>query len=160
MKKKINLGVVMAVVFISVFALLLALLIYMLNTSNKLREFKVDMFVLCNEADICVRDFDEGKIRIDSDNLAALNAIIHSTRGYFTIGTPKVTEELNMNFEHNDDNWKLSIGRAGDNRMMIELDGPRYYKLYLKENKKFDEIKRCVSKEGYHTPNKFIGKKN
>ncbi|WP_026665794.1 hypothetical protein [Butyrivibrio sp. FC2001] len=159
MKKNVNFGVVIAAVFITVFAVLLALFIYMLNTSNKLREFKVDMFVLCNEADLCVRDSDEGKIRIDSDNLIALNSIIYGTRGYFTLGTPKTSEEITLDFDHQDDKWNMTIARAGENRLMIDLEGPRKYKVYIKDNKKFEEIKKCVSKDGYHTANKLIGSK-
>ncbi|WP_408071334.1 hypothetical protein [Butyrivibrio sp. JL13D10] len=159
MKKKINWGVVTAVTFISVFALLLALLIYMLNSSYKLREFKVDLYVLCNEADICVADSDEVKVRVDSDNLAALYSIVYAMRGYFTIGNPEVTETLNMNFSHNGDDWNLQIGRAGDNRLLVNLNGPRSYRLYLKDNKKFEDIKRCVSADGFNTANRLIGNK-
>ena len=159
MKKRMNFGGVFAVVFGVACAILVAFLIFILSTSNTLREFKVDMFVLCNEADICVRESDEGNLRIDSDNLGALYAIIYSTKGYFTVGTPEVTEEINLNFDHNDDKWNLTIGRAGENRLLVELDGPRNYKVYVKDNKKFEEIQRCVSKSGYHTANKLIGGK-
>ncbi len=159
MKKRVNFGVAFTVVFITVFALLLGFLIYVLSTSNKLREFKVDLFVLCNEADICTCNSEEGLIRVGAENLAALNSIIYSTKGYFTLGSPEVTEEINLDFVHDSDNWKLTIGKAGENRLMVNLEGPRNYKVYIKENKKFDEIKRCVSKDGYNTANKVLGNK-
>ncbi len=154
MKKGLNKGVVFAVVFISVFAMCLALIIYMLNMSNTLREFKVDLFVLCNEADVCVAESSEGTFRINSDNLNAINLIISSTTGSITKGDPAILDEIDLNFTHDGEEWDMIIGDVGDNRMLVELTGPRHYKVYLKENNKYAELLKCVSAKGYHEANK------
>ena len=52
MKKGINKSVAFAVVFITALILAIGVIVTLIAASNKLREFKVDMFVLCNEADI------------------------------------------------------------------------------------------------------------
>ncbi|WP_026496588.1 hypothetical protein [Butyrivibrio sp. WCD3002] len=154
MKKGLNKGVAFAVVFISVFVMCLALIIYMLNMSNTLREFKVDLFVLCNEADVCVAESSEGTFRINKDNLNAINLIISSTTGAIVKGEPELLDEFNLDFTHDGEEWKMLIGNAGDNRMLIELNGPRHYKVYLKENNKYAELLKCVSAKGYHEANK------
>ena len=156
MKKGINRGLVFGVFFTLVLLGCVALIASMLMMSNKLRKFKVDMFVLCNEANICVSDGPDGQYRVSSENLKALNAILESTRGYFTLGTPEVTEQFDMTFSHGDDEWNLTIGRAGENKLMVDLRGSRNYKVYIKDNKKYPELLKCVSAEGYHEANKPI----
>ena len=156
MKKSLNKGVAFGISFVAVLAAAIALIISMLMMSNRLREFKVDMFVLCNEADVCVGDGPEGQFRINKDNLTALNAIIASTRGDFTVGNPEVTEKFDMSFTHDKEEWELTIGRAGENKLMVDLRGPRKYKVYIKENNKYPEMLKCISAKGYHEANKPI----
>ncbi len=160
MKRGINKGVALATVFIAALFGAIALIVSLIIASNQLREFKVDMFVLCNEADICVAEGPEGEFRITKDNLAALNSIINSTRGDFTIGSPEVTDQIALKIDHDDEKWDLTIGRAGENRLMLKLKGPRNYKIYIKENYKYDELLKCVSAKGYHEANKPISTTN
>lgn len=156
MKKGINKSVVMAIIFVAALLAAVGVIVALIGASNKLREFKVDMFVLCNESDICVAESEEGQYRISKDNLNALNLLISSTKGDFTLGNPEVTEKFDMTFTHNNDEWNLTIGRAGENRLMVDLRGPRKYKLYIKDNYKFAEMQKCVSAAGYHEANKPI----
>ena len=156
MKKGINKAVILGVLFASALLVCLGVIISLMAMSNHLREFKVDMFVLCNEADICVADGPEGQFRISKDNLTALNALVASTRGDFTVGNPAIEEQFSMSFDHNDEKWDLTVGKAGDNKLMLDLEGPRKYKLYIKENNKYQDMLRCVSAKGYHTANKPI----
>ena len=160
MKKGMNKTILFAAIFISALVLAVGVIVTLIMASNKLREFKVDMFVLCNEADICVAESEEGQFRISKDNLNALNLLISSTKGDFTIGSPEVTEKFDMTFTHNEDEWNLTIGRAGDNRLLVDLRGPRKYKLYIKENFKYPEMLKCVSASGYHEANKPISMGN
>ena len=156
MKKGINKSIALAVIFTTALLLAVGVIVTLVMASNRLREFKVDMFVLCNEADICVAESEEGQFRITRDNLWSLDLIIASTSGDFTFGNPEVTEKFDMTFNHDDEEWKLTIGRAGENRMLVDLRGPRNYKLYIKENHKYPELLKCVSAEGYHEANKPI----
>ena len=156
MKKGINKSVAFAVIFITALVLAIGVIVTLIAASNKLREFKVDMFVLCNEADICVGESEEGQFRIAKDNLNALNLLISSTKGDFTIGNPEVTDKFDMTFTHNEEEWQLTIGKAGENKLLVDLRGPRKYKLYIKNNFKYDEMKKCVSAKGYHEANKPI----
>lgn len=156
MKKGINKSVVLAVIFTAALLAAVGVIAALIVESNRLREFKVDLFVLCNEADICVAKSDEGQYRISKDNLNALNLLISSTKGDFTIGDPEVTEKFDMTFTHDEEEWNLTIGRAGKNRLLVDLRGTRNYKLYLKENFKYPELLKCVSASGYHEANKPI----
>ncbi len=154
--KKVNKGTVMAVIFFIVFAAAIALIVSMLMLSNEIRKFKVDTFVLCNEANICVAESEEGRYRLDSDNLTAINSLLSSTTGAFTLSAPKEEESISLHFSHEDAEWYMTITKAEGNRLGITLEGPRKYKFYLKENNKFAELKKAVSAEGYHTANKPI----
>ena len=156
MKKGINKSIVMAVIIITALVIAIGVIASLVYASNRLREFKVDMFVLCNESDICVGESSEGQFRISKDNLTALNLLISSTKGDFTLGSPEVTEQFDMTFNHNDDEWKLTVGKAGENRLLVDLRGPRKYKIYIKDNNKYPEMLKCISAKGFHEANKPI----
>ena len=152
--KKVNKSVVFSIFFILVFAAAVFLIASMLYLSNQLRKFKVDTFVLCNEADICVAESSEGRYRVASDNLMAINALLSSTTGSFTVKDPKEEDRIELSFTHDKEEWHMTIIKAEGNKLGIQLDGARNYKFYLKENKKFAELKKAVSKDGYNTSNK------
>ncbi|SDB22070.1 hypothetical protein [Butyrivibrio sp. INlla16] len=160
MKKEKTKGMGFAIGFTVAFVGAIALIAVILIMSNKLRKFKVDMFVLFNEADICVGEGVDGQYRISRDNLTALSAILQSTRGYFTFDKPETSEEINLKITHDGEDWNLSIARAGDNKLKLVLTGERNYEVYVKDNKKFEDIQKCVSGNGYIAANKpFNGKK-
>ncbi|WP_029321237.1 hypothetical protein [Butyrivibrio sp. AE3004] len=157
MKKVFDKGKLLAVFFIAVFAAAIFLIVFMLKMSDELRKFKVDMFVLCNEADICVGNGHDGKYRISEDNLKALNSIMSSTRGKFTLQNPETIDTISFEFKHEGNKWILNISDVGDNRLRVDLTGQRKYKIFISNNKKYDEFVRVVSEKGYISPNKKFG---
>ncbi|WP_026510383.1 hypothetical protein [Butyrivibrio sp. LC3010] len=157
MKKVIDKGKIFAIVFITVLLASLFLIVSMLKTSNDLREFKVNLFVLCNESNICVVNGKEGKFKMSQDNLAALNSLMTSTRGQFTLSNPEPVDSISFDFKHDEDDWNLEISDVGNNMLRVVLEGPEKYRVYIKNNKKYDEFLKAASAEGYHSPNKKIG---
>ncbi len=152
-------GIASGAVFVLFFVILIIPLIMALKQSNDLREFKVDLFVLCNESTICTTEDDDGRIRISPENLYSLYALMSSTYGYFTVGNPAETQSLDMEFDCHDEKWDLSIQKVGPNKLRVILDGPRSYLIYIKDQDKFESFQKMVSLKGYRAPNKEMSKR-
>ncbi len=154
-----NFGVVSGTIFILFFVSLLIPLVLALKESNDLREFKVDLFVLCNESTICTSESEEGRIRIAPENLYSLYALMASTNGDFTIGHPKEISEVAMEFDCHDEKWNLSVQKIDKNKLRVMLDGPRNYVVYVKNQDKYDVVRKIASLEGFRSDNKLMNKK-
>ncbi|MBE5843913.1 MAG: hypothetical protein E7302_06975 [Butyrivibrio sp.] len=159
MKKKIRFtwipGALVAIAIIMV----VAVIVVALKHSSTLREFKVDMFVLCNESNICSAEGHDGTVRVDSENLQALYAIIYSTRGKYTTGNPDAEDNVTFEFDCHDEKWLLNIEKINDDLLRLTLDGTRSYKLYLRNMDKYNTILDIASAAGYKHSNKLLKQK-
>jgi hypothetical protein len=138
---------------VAAIVMIVALLIHSVN----LREFKVDVFVLCNESDICVADSPVGKVKINDANLPAIYALVRKAHGRVYNGENEPLESLNFEFECHEEKWNLQIDKMSDEILRIRLTGPREYELFTANHQSFEEFARVASVEGYNTANKLIG---
>ncbi len=146
-------GVVL--VLVAGIAFVTALLVHSVN----IREFKVDVFVLCNESDICVADGPEGKVKINDENLPAIYALVRKAHGRIYTKDTKPLDTLKFDFDCHDERWNMQIDKMSDDILRIKLEGPRNYELYTANRKSFEEFAKVASVDGYNTANKLIGTK-
>ncbi len=155
-----NFGMVSGTIFVLFFVSLIIPLVLALKESNDLREFKVDLFVLCNESTMCTSESEEGRVRISTENLYSLYALMASANGDFTIGHPAQLSEVAMEFDCHDEIWDLSVEKLSDNKLRVTLDGPRKYVVYIKNQDKYNVVRKIASLEGFRADNKLMKKNN
>ena len=73
--------------------------------TSKIREFKVDVFVLSNESDICMAEGPDGTVKMSADNLPAIYSIILKSKGRIVFGEPVPQDTMVFDFECHDENW-------------------------------------------------------
>ncbi len=142
------------VVIVLVFSI--SLMAIILKHSNELREFDVDMFVLCGESDICIGESVNGRVRVSKDNLTALHAIMADMKGSITVGNPAASENMVFRFDCHDEEWDFTVEKITEDKLRITLNGPRKYRLYIKNGGKYEDLLKVVSPDGYNTPNKAM----
>ncbi len=130
------------------------LLVMIMLESNRLRLFKVDMFVLCNESSICIADGPDGKVRVNSENWNSINSLIEKTHGSITFGTPKESDAINFEFLCHDTKWNLAVHRINDKKIRLHLTGDREYVVYIKNNGVYDSFVKAASVKSFNTENK------
>lgn len=137
----------------------IALISVLLWQSVRLREFKVDVFVLCSESDICVATGSEGKVKINDGNLSAIYALIRKAHGRIYNKTAEPLDSVSFAFDCHDNKWDMQIDKMSDEILRIKLTGPRDYELYIANRQSFEEFAKVASVKGYNVANKLIGAK-
>ncbi len=125
-----------------------------LAESNRLRKFKVDTFVLCNESSVCIADGPDGLVRVNSENLRALYSLIEKAHGSVTICRPDAEETTSFEFSCHDSEWDLVVEKINDKKLRITLDGERDYSLYVKNGNLYDSFRKAASVESFNVNNK------
>ena len=133
------------------------LLILVMLESNRLRKFKVDAFVLCNESDICIANGPEGTIKVNSDNFSAIYSLIEKTHGSITLGKPLASESMSFDFTCHDSNWNLTVDYISEKKLRLILTGDRNYVVYIKNNGVYESFIKAASVQSFNAPNKKIG---
>jgi hypothetical protein len=147
-------------VIIAVFLVILAgiaMISVLLVQSLRLREFKVDVFVLCNESDICVATGPEGKVKIHTENLPAIYALVKKAHGRIYREKSEPLDSVNFAFDCHEESWDMQIDKMSDEILRIKLTGPREYELYTANRQSFEEFAKVASVKGYKVANKLIG---
>jgi len=152
-KTGIILGAVIAALTLS--AVLIAGL---LIESGRIRKFKVDVFVLCNESDICVAKGPDGTVKVHQDNLPAIYNILQKSHGKTKVDSAEPSNSLSLEFKCHDENWTMTIDEIDAEVVRIGISGPEEKEMYFTNKGAFGEYARAVSLKGYNTPNKAIGK--
>ena len=137
----------------------LALIIVLLWQSVRLREFKVDVFVLCSESNICVATGPEGKVKINDENLPAIYALIRKAHGRIYNKSTEPLDSVTFSFDCHEENWDMQIDKMDDDILRVSLVGPRQYELYISNRQSFEEFAKVASVRGYNVANKLIGVK-
>lgn len=152
-KTGIIFGVVIAALVLS--AVLIAGL---LIESGRIRKFKVDVFVLCNESDICVAKGPDGTVKVHQDNLPAIYNILQKSHGKAKSETTEPANSLSLEFKCHDEEWIMTVDEIDAEVLKISLSGPEEKEMYFTNKGAFGEYAQAVSLKGYNTPNKAIGK--
>ena len=158
MKKKIPSDKIWLVVLLTALAMVLAtvLIARLVMESSRIREFKVDVFVLSTESDICMAEGPDGLVKMNNDNLPALYALIQKSKGRVVNDYPEALDTVVFNFECHDEDWTMTVDKISDEVMRINLEGPRNYLMYLGNNQTFESFQKAASEEGYVTKNKVM----
>ncbi len=158
MKKiKTKKGLTFAILFATALISAVAFIIYLMVASYHLREFKVDMFVVCNESSVCVAEGPDGRVRMDPENVEALYVYLNGLKGRQETDTSNILDTLTYNFKCHDENWVLTMNLLPDDIMQINLEGPRSYTVFTDEMGYFDKCKQVASLNGLHAKNKPFG---
>ena len=152
-KTGIIVGAVVAALVLS--AVLIAGL---LIESGRIRKFKVDVFVLCNESDICVADGPDGTVKVHQDNLPAIYNILQKSHGKTKAEATEPSNSISLEFKCHDEEWIMTVDEIDAEVLKISLSGPEEKEMYFTNKGAFGEYARAVSLKGYNTPNKAIGK--
>ena len=130
----------------------------LLIQSGHIRKFKVDVFVLCNESDICVANGPDGTVKVHQDNLPAIYNILQKAHGKTKPEATEPANSLSLEFKCHDEKWTMTIDEIDAEVLRIVLSGPEEKEMYFTNKGSFGEYARAVSLKGYNTPNKAIGK--
>ena len=124
--------------------------------TSKIREFKVDVFVLSNESDICMAEGPDGTVKMSADNLPAIYSIILKSKGRIVFGEPVAQDTVVFEFDCHDEDWTMTVDEIDEDKIRVNLEGPRNYTMYLNNNKNFEAFKKAASANGYVSKNKVI----
>ena len=158
MKKNSNkTGVILGGV-IAALVLAVVFIVSLLVESYKIREFKVDVFVLCNESDICVADGPDGHVKVHDANLPAIYAILSKAHGRVSYTDEAPVRTLNLEFDCHDETRNMIIDEISDDVLRISIDGTESKSMCFANRGSFNEYAKAVSLSGYNKPNKSLGK--
>lgn len=143
---------------IAALALSAVLIAGLLIESDRIRKFKVDVFVLCNESDICVAKGPDGTVKVHQDNLPAIYNILQRSHGKTKTEATEPSNSISLEFTCHDEKWTMTIDEIDSDALRIGLSGPEEKEMYFTNKGAFGEYARAVSLKGYNTPNKAIGK--
>ena len=129
-------------------------LILILRESSRLREFKVEAFILNNESSVCIADGPDGLVRINKDNWKAIYSVIEKAHGSFTVGTPEAKETLSFQYNCHDNICYLNVDYISEDKLRIVIDGERDYVVYINNKGSYESFKKAASINGYTTKNK------
>ena len=130
----------------------------LLIESGRIRKFKVDVFVLCNESDICVANGPDGTVKVHQDNLPAIYNILQKSHGKTKAEAKEPSNSISLEFKCHDEAWIMTVDEIDTEVLKISLSGPEEKEMYFTNKGAFGEYARAVSLKGYNTPNKSIGK--
>ncbi len=156
MKKKISFGWLPGALVAVAIIMVIGIIVLALKESNDLREFKVDLFVLTNESNVCTGVGHDGTVRVDSANQKALYSVIYSVKGKYMFSDPEAEDSVSFEFDCHDEKWLFNVEKIDEDLLRVTLDGPRKYKLYLRNMNKYNTILEIVSKDGYKGANKLL----
>ena len=155
-KIKDKTGIVMTGTFVFL-GLAVVLIVLLLIQSVRIRQFKVDVFVLCNESNICVAEGPDGKVKVHDDNLPAIYTLLQKSHGKAIFDSPAAEDSLTLSFDCHDEKWTMAIDKISDDIIRMSLSGPTEKTMYFKNNGSYDSYARAVSLAGYNAKNKALG---
>ena len=124
--------------------------------SNRLRHFKTDLFVLCNESDVCVAEGPDGRVRVNKDNWHALYSVVEKTHGNLTPAKNSDPETVKFDFDCHEAEWTFVVEKINKNKMILRLEGPRSYVVHVDNKGAFDSFQKAASLESFNAPNKAM----
>ena len=134
----------------------IVLIVGLVLETKKIREFKVDVFVLCYESDICIAEGPDGTVKMNNENLPAIYNLVQKARGKVTRGEPEAIDSVVYKFDCHDEDWTMTVDKISDERIRITLEGPRNYTMYMSNRKTFESFQKAASEKGYTAKNKVI----
>ncbi len=150
-------GIIFGVV-ITALVLSVVLIAGLLMESYRIRQFKVKIFVLCNESDICVADGPDGTVKVHQDNMPAIYNILEKSHGKTKPENTEPSDSISLEFKCHDEKWNMTVDEIDSEILRISLSGPEEKEMYFTNKGSFGEYAQAVSLKGYNTPNKAIGR--
>ena len=132
----------------------IVIIIGLIHESYRIRKFKVDVFILSYESDICEADGPDGRVKMNDENLPAIYALVQKAKGRMHVGDAQVMDTVVFNYDCHDENWTMTVDKISEDKLRIYLEGPREYTMYLRNKQSFEEFQRAASVNGYKTKNK------
>lgn len=130
------------------------LIVVSLYESNRLREFRSDLFMLTNDSSSCIAEGPEGLIRVDRANWPALYALVEKSKGALVLDEPAAEESLTFSFACNDAGWTLTVDKISEEVLRIVMDGKRSYVVYLENKRTYEQFVKAASIDSFNVPNK------
>lgn len=156
MKQSNKTGIIMGITCTAL-ALSALLIVLLLVESKRIHDFKIDVFVLCQESDICVAEGPDGTIKVHSENLPALYSIMQKSHGRMVTSTPEARKSLSLSFSCHEEDWTMTIDEINEEMLRISLSGPKNKTMYFNNNGAYAEYEKAVSLAGANVHNKKIG---
>ncbi len=136
------------------------LIVGLVAEAYRIRKFKVDVFVLSYESDVCEADGPDGRVIMNSSNLPAIYALVQKAKGKISSGDMEAKDNVTFYFDCHEEDWTMSVDKLSGDRLRLVLTGPREYTMYLDDKQSFEEFQRAASAKGYVTKNKVLRAKN
>ena len=156
MKKDIKMTAIITV-FIVVAAVLTIFVVGSVRESARLRQFKSDVFMLCRDTNVCRGMGEDGLVKIDAENLPAINALVSASKGKIVKDNPEAVESISLEFDCDGSTWTMVIDKIDNDIVRMVIDGERSYTVYLDNGGSFEKYKMVVSLKGINAKNKPIG---
>ncbi|RKM61454.1 hypothetical protein D6855_06060 [Butyrivibrio sp. CB08] len=150
-------GIILGGVIVALLAAVVFIASLLLE-SYRIRQFKVDVFVLCNESDICVADGPDGHVKVHDDNLPAIYSILSKAHGKVDPSDEDPVRSLNLEFECHEETWNMRIDELNTDVVRVTLSGPENKSMCFSNRGAYNEYAQAVSLKGYNKPNKALGK--
>ncbi|MCR5031620.1 MAG: hypothetical protein K6A92_02035 [Lachnospiraceae bacterium] len=128
-----------------------------LRESVRIREFKVDIFVLSSESSVCMAEGPDGLVRLSKENQGAFYSLVEKTRGYFTLDDPQATESVTFKFNCHEQVWELQVDRISEEKLRLHLTGTREYVVYVRDEGLYADFVKLASLDSFNGANKKTG---
>lgn len=141
--------------FFAVVFLTLAIYISgLVRESSRLKQFRSDVFMICNDTNVCYAEGPDGKVKVDSSNLPAIRALLNASKGKLILEDKTVIDQVSLNFDCEGNEWTMLIGQVDDELIRVEVRGERNYVVYLTDASNYSRYVKAVSLEGINAKNK------
>ncbi|WP_026652896.1 hypothetical protein [Butyrivibrio proteoclasticus] len=128
----------------------------MVKESSRLKQFRSDVFMICNDTNVCYAEGPDGKVKVDPSNLPAIRALLNASKGKLIIEDKPVIDQIELNFDCEGGEWTMLIGQVDNELIKVEVRGTRNYIVYLTDASNYDRYVKAVSLEGINAKNKPI----
>lgn len=128
-----------------------------LRESVRIREFKVDIFVLSSESAVCMAEGPDGLVRLSKENQGAFYSLVEKTSGSFTLNDPEALESVTFKFNCHEQVWELQVDRISEEKLRLHLTGTREYVVYVRDSGLYADFVKLASLDSFNGQNKKAG---
>lgn len=138
------------------FALFLLIgLIVLLNTSRNIRLYRSILCTLTSGSYEMTAEYDNVKVKVRPDNKEKLFNMFSGTKIWSGKDAPENSDVVHYYFK-GDTDWTINIYEIDKEKVLIEVQGEKNYKVYAENNSRFEKYVKIGTPDGWSTLNIII----
>lgn len=131
-------------------------ILYLLLSSQRIKECKNRLHTLGSGAHIVAAEYDGTRVVVSEENRIQLTTLLSYAEVWALTEDMDTSDEVHFTFD-GDKIWKMDVYLIDDEYVKIIITGEEEYEILSDNNGKFEKYVRLASPEGWKTENRVIG---